>query len=193
LSGPNANGRLPWMIDRLLRADWPRLAHLSQTSAPCPNGCIINGREFSLICWVGAIGALRSSLLFSVHLQELCPAISGEGWWKPAKVKCATVFVVVSFACLSHTFAVLRPLFPIKPEPPFANTDHKRWTAQSVKPMSGFCRRERLASLGHSLRGRVNGLGDTSKMTRSGLVLRSSSNNTMSQSYSPGWSRTGCT
>ena len=33
-------------------------------------------------------------------------------------MKRAAVFLVVSFACLSQTFAVLRPLFPAKPEPP---------------------------------------------------------------------------
>jgi hypothetical protein len=42
---------------------------------------------------------------------------------KASVVKCVAVFLVVSFACLSHAFAVLRPLFPIKPEPPFAETD----------------------------------------------------------------------
>ena len=45
---------------------------------------------------------------------------------KPGDVKCLILFVVVSFACLSHTFAVLRPLFPIKPQPPFTNTDRKQ-------------------------------------------------------------------
>jgi hypothetical protein len=37
---------------------------------------------------------------------------------KASAVKCVAIFLVVSLACLSHTFAVLRPLFPIKPEPP---------------------------------------------------------------------------
>ena len=45
---------------------------------------------------------------------------------KANPVKTVTVFLVVSVACLSHTFAVLRPLFPIKPEPPFANTDRQK-------------------------------------------------------------------
>jgi hypothetical protein len=45
---------------------------------------------------------------------------------KPSAVKCIAMFLAVSFACLSHTFAVLRPLFPIKPEAPLANTDRKQ-------------------------------------------------------------------
>ncbi len=45
---------------------------------------------------------------------------------KAGTVKCIAMFLIVSFACSSHTFAVLRPLFPIKPEPPFANTDRKQ-------------------------------------------------------------------
>ena len=42
------------------------------------------------------------------------------------RVKCVAVFLVVSFVCLSHTFAVFRPLFPIKPEPPFAKAEGKQ-------------------------------------------------------------------
>jgi hypothetical protein len=34
-------------------------------------------------------------------------------------MKCAAVFVLVSIAFVSQTFAVLRPLFPAKPAPPF--------------------------------------------------------------------------
>jgi hypothetical protein len=45
---------------------------------------------------------------------------------KAATVKCVEMFLIVSFACLSHTFAVLRPMFQIKPEPPSANIDHKQ-------------------------------------------------------------------
>jgi hypothetical protein len=45
---------------------------------------------------------------------------------KANAVKCVAIFLVVSIACLSQTFAVLRPLFPIKPAPPFANADAKQ-------------------------------------------------------------------
>jgi hypothetical protein len=45
---------------------------------------------------------------------------------KAGIVKYIAIFVIVSFACLSQTFAVLRPLFPIKPEPPFPSTDRKQ-------------------------------------------------------------------
>jgi hypothetical protein len=41
-------------------------------------------------------------------------------------VKSIAMFLIVSFACLSQTLAVLRPLFPIKPVPPFANIDGKQ-------------------------------------------------------------------
>jgi len=33
-------------------------------------------------------------------------------------MKCAAVFIFVSLVLASQTFAVLRPLFPVKPEPP---------------------------------------------------------------------------
>ena len=33
-------------------------------------------------------------------------------------MKCAAVFIFVFLALASQTFAVLRPLFPVKPEPP---------------------------------------------------------------------------
>ena len=39
---------------------------------------------------------------------------------RPADMKCAAVFVIVSIAFVSQTFAVLRPLFPAKPAPPFS-------------------------------------------------------------------------
>jgi hypothetical protein len=45
---------------------------------------------------------------------------------KANAVKCVAMFLVVSVACLSQTFAVLRPLFPIKPEPPLARADGKQ-------------------------------------------------------------------
>jgi len=45
---------------------------------------------------------------------------------KANPVKPLAMFLIVSFACLSHALAVLRPLFPIKPEPPFANTNAKQ-------------------------------------------------------------------
>jgi hypothetical protein len=35
-------------------------------------------------------------------------------------MKCAAVFVLVSIAFVSQTFAVLRPLFPAKPAPPLS-------------------------------------------------------------------------
>ena len=44
---------------------------------------------------------------------------------KAGTIKCVAMFLIVSFAWLSHTFAVLGQLFPIKPEPPFANADRK--------------------------------------------------------------------
>jgi hypothetical protein len=53
--------------------------------------------------------------------QELGSAISVEEG-ESKRVKCIAMLLVVSFACLSHTFAVLRPLFPMKPEPPFAKS-----------------------------------------------------------------------
>jgi hypothetical protein len=45
---------------------------------------------------------------------------------KASAVKYLAMFLVVSFGCVSHTFAVLRPLFPSKPEPPTAMTDRKQ-------------------------------------------------------------------
>jgi hypothetical protein len=36
-------------------------------------------------------------------------------------MKCAAVFLLVSFALLSQAFAVLRPLFPLKPAPPLGD------------------------------------------------------------------------
>jgi len=38
---------------------------------------------------------------------------------RAANMKCAAVSVFVSIAFVSQTFAVLRPLFPAKPTPPF--------------------------------------------------------------------------
>jgi hypothetical protein len=35
-------------------------------------------------------------------------------------MKCALVPAVISLAFVSQAFAVLRPLFPVKPEPPFS-------------------------------------------------------------------------
>jgi len=35
-------------------------------------------------------------------------------------MKCAAVFTFVSLAFVSQTFAVVRPLFPVKPEPPLS-------------------------------------------------------------------------
>ena len=49
-----------------------------------------------------------------------------ENNMKANPVKSVAMFLIVSFACLSQTLAVLRPLFPIKPEPPFANTNGKQ-------------------------------------------------------------------
>jgi hypothetical protein len=36
-----------------------------------------------------------------------------------AKMKCAVVFTLISLTFVSQAFAVLRPLFPAKPAPPF--------------------------------------------------------------------------
>ncbi len=36
-------------------------------------------------------------------------------------MKCAALFIFVSVAFASQTFAVLRPLFPAKPAPPFGS------------------------------------------------------------------------
>jgi hypothetical protein len=59
-------------------------------------------------------------------------------------MKRAAVFLVVSFACLSQTFAVLRPLFPIKPEPPL------RGGAiigdENISPSKSFRKRPRFAN-----------------------------------------------
>lgn len=37
----------------------------------------------------------------------------------PIKVKCAAVFTLISFAFVAPAVAVLRPLFPAKPVPPY--------------------------------------------------------------------------
>ena len=37
-------------------------------------------------------------------------------------MKCAAVFTFVSLAFVSQTFAVVRPLFPVKPEPPLSGS-----------------------------------------------------------------------
>jgi hypothetical protein len=37
----------------------------------------------------------------------------------PVKIKCAAVFTLISLAFVSPAFAVLRPLFPAKPVPPY--------------------------------------------------------------------------
>jgi hypothetical protein len=39
---------------------------------------------------------------------------------RAADMKCATVFVLVCIAFVTPAFAVLRPLFPAKPAPPFS-------------------------------------------------------------------------
>src|SRR2546430_10263025 len=39
---------------------------------------------------------------------------------RAADMKCAAVSIFVSIAFVSQTFAVLRPLFPAKPAPPFS-------------------------------------------------------------------------
>jgi hypothetical protein len=39
---------------------------------------------------------------------------------RAANMKCAAVFTFVSLAFVSQTFAVVRPLFPVKPEPPLS-------------------------------------------------------------------------
>jgi len=74
-----------------------------------------------------------------------------------------------------------------------AKADCKQWTAPRVKPTSGFCLRAHLHSLGLLLKGRMNGLPDTPKIIRSGLVLHSLSNTTISQGYSMEWLRTDWT
>ncbi|HMH02943.1 MAG TPA: hypothetical protein VK556_01950 [Candidatus Udaeobacter sp.] len=57
-------------------------------------------------------------------------------------MKCAAVFIVVSIAFVSQTFAVLRPLFPAKPAPPFSgeaisigdnSTRHPGWNSLALK------------------------------------------------------------
>src|SRR5581483_9227942 len=45
---------------------------------------------------------------------------------KANAVKSVAMFLVVSVACLLHTFAGLQPLFPIKPEAPFAKEDGRQ-------------------------------------------------------------------
>jgi hypothetical protein len=68
---------------------------------------------------------------------DRAPTVLDEEVWRTYKssirqndesqrVKRVAVFLVVSFACSSDTFAVLRPLFAIKPEPPFAKADGKQ-------------------------------------------------------------------
>jgi hypothetical protein len=41
---------------------------------------------------------------------------------RAANMKCAAVFTFVSLAFVSQTFAVVRPLFPVKPEPPLSGS-----------------------------------------------------------------------
>jgi hypothetical protein len=57
-------------------------------------------------------------------------------------MKCAAVFILVSIAFVAQTFAVLRPLFPAKPAPPFNgeviaigddSTRHSAWNAPAPK------------------------------------------------------------
>jgi hypothetical protein len=36
-----------------------------------------------------------------------------------AKMKCAVISAIISIASLAQAFAVLRPLVPVKPAPPF--------------------------------------------------------------------------
>jgi hypothetical protein len=37
-----------------------------------------------------------------------------------ASMRCAVVSIVIALAFAPQAFAVLRPLFPVKPEPPFS-------------------------------------------------------------------------
>ena len=43
----------------------------------------------------------------------------GKEFELPMKMKCAVVSTLISLAFVSQAFAVLRPLFPIKPSAPF--------------------------------------------------------------------------
>jgi hypothetical protein len=61
---------------------------------------------------------------------------------RAADMKCAAVFIVVSIGFASQTFAVLRPLFPAKPAPPFSgeaisigdnSTRHPGWNSLASK------------------------------------------------------------
>jgi hypothetical protein len=58
-------------------------------------------------------------------------------------MKCAAVFLLVSFALLSQAFAVLRPLFPLKPAPPLgdelivAEEDLVRGSAKEPRQVRG--------------------------------------------------------
>ena len=52
--------------------------------------------------------------------QKFLLAPSGLIVIRAANMKCAAVFTFVSLAFVSQTFAVARPLFPVKPEPPLS-------------------------------------------------------------------------
>jgi hypothetical protein len=74
---------------------------------------------------VAAIGTQGSQATFGNILRNFAARFP-EKKVKANPVKSVATFLIVSFACLSQTLAVLRPLFPIKPEPPFANKDGKQ-------------------------------------------------------------------
>jgi hypothetical protein len=58
---------------------------------------------------------------FSPLITEIAPKFclpSGSTVITAANMKCAAVFSFLLLAFVSQTFAVVRPLFPVKPEPP---------------------------------------------------------------------------
>jgi hypothetical protein len=61
----------------------------------------------------------RFPALITEIAQEFCLP-SGLIVIRAANMKCAAVFTFVSLAFVSQTFAVVRPLFPVKPEPPLS-------------------------------------------------------------------------
>ncbi|MBO0694704.1 MAG: hypothetical protein J2P56_01240, partial [Verrucomicrobia bacterium] len=57
--------------------------------------------------------------LITAIAQKFCLR-SGLILLRAAVMKCAAMFIFVLIAFASQTFAVLRPLFPEKPAPPFS-------------------------------------------------------------------------
>jgi hypothetical protein len=104
---------------------WQESAESERTAGP-EQARTANDRELPLKCRAAAIGAHGSQTFFGNIFWNFAPRFPEKNDESKHSMKCIAMLLVVSFACLSQTFAVLRPLFPIKPEPPFAKTDGKQ-------------------------------------------------------------------